>query len=125
VFLRFASAFGEAVPIGKLQAFVHNAHELAAVVSDAGMNLVRHRRRRHEVAPPDFDRIDAENLGGAVHQLFDEEGCLRPSGSTIGRHRCSIGEHSLRSGMHRRYVVDAWRELDGKQRYDDRCLEQM
>ena len=44
---RFSGAFVEAVPVGELEALVHDMDEIAAVVSDAGLQFVRHGRGRN------------------------------------------------------------------------------
>ena len=123
VLLRFRCAFGKPAPVGELQALVHDAHELAAVVGDAGMKLVRHGGRGHEVAPPDLDRIDADHARGAVEQLLDQIGRLRPSGAAIGLQRRRVGEHGSPGGVHRRDLIDAGRELEREQRHDHRRVE--
>ena len=43
--LGFGGAFGETVPIGELEALVHHMREIAAVIGDAGLDLVRHGGR--------------------------------------------------------------------------------
>ena len=84
VLLQFRRAFGEAAPVGELQAFVHHPHEFAGVEGDAGMELVRHGTRRNEVASPDLDRIDADHVRGPVEQQLDQIGRFRPSGAAVG-----------------------------------------
>src|SRR6202140_1995452 len=69
VLLRFGGALGKAVPVGDFQALVHDMDEIAAVIGDAGLDLVRHGGRRNEIAPPDLDRIDADDIGGAGSQI--------------------------------------------------------
>ena len=104
VLLRLGGALGEAVPVGELEAFVHDLREFAAVVGDAGVVLVRHGARRDEVAPPDLDRIDADHVRGAVEQSLDQIGRFRPAGAAIGLQRRRVGEHGAPGGMHRRDV---------------------
>ena len=126
VLLRFRGAFGITVPVRELQALVHDVREVAAVIGHAGMrDLVRHGGGRDEVAPPDLDRVDADDASGAFDQLLDQEGCLGPSGAAIGRHRRGVGQHRFGDGEHRGNIVDAGRELDRVERHDDAGLENM
>ena len=118
VLLRLGGAFLEAVPVGDLQALVHDMDEVPGIVGDAGLQLVRHGGRRNEIAPPDFDRIDARNLGSAVQQLFDQISRLGPAGAAIRRHRNGVGEDGLADAMHRRNLIDAGREPHREQRDD-------
>ena len=53
----------------------------------------------------------------AVHQLLDQECRLRPPGAAIGRGRDGVGEHGARDRVHRRDLIDARRQPDGKQRH--------
>ena len=108
-FFRLRRALWKALPVGKFQAIVHHAIEIATVVNDAGMKLVRHFRDRDEVAPPDLDRIDADDARCALDQLLDEESRLRPSGSTVGRQRSRVGQNRLRRGVNRRNIVNPGR----------------
>ena len=117
VLLQFRRALGKTVPVGELEAFVHHTDEIAAVVGDAGLHLVRHGGRRNEIAPPDLDRIDADDARRAVEQLLDEIGRLRPPGAAIGRQRRGVGEHGLADGVHRRNLIDAGREPQREQRH--------
>ena len=66
VLLRFGGALGKAVPVGELEAFIHDVDKIAAVIDQAGLNLVRHGRDRNHVAPPDLDRVDSNGERGAV-----------------------------------------------------------
>ena len=86
-FFEFGGALGKAIPVGELEAFVHHMDEIAAVVGDAGLHLVRHGGGRNVIAPPDLDRVDADDARRAVEQLLDEKGRLRPPGAAIGRQR--------------------------------------
>ena len=107
VLLRLRRATGKAVPVGKLQAFVHHMGEIAAVVGDAGLDLVRHRRGSDEIAPPDLDGIDADHARGAVEEPLDDVGRLRPSGAAIGMQRHGVGQHRPRDRVHGGDVVHA------------------
>ena len=122
-FFDSAAALGKAVPVGDFQALVHHMDEIAAVIGDAGLDLVRHGGRRNEIAPPDLDRIDADHFGGAIEQLLDQVSRLRPAGATIGRERNGVGEDSLADAMHRRDLIDAGREPHGEQRHHHRGAE--
>ena len=123
LFFDSAARLAEAVPVGELEAFVHDVDEIAAVVGDAGLRLVRHGGRRDEIAPPDLDRVDADDLRGAVEQLLDQIGRLRPAGAAIGRERRGVGEHGLADGEHRRNLIDAGRKPQREQRHHHRGAE--
>src|SRR5262249_61818921 len=82
---RFGGASGKSAPVSKLETLVHYMYEIAAVIGDAGLQLVRHRRGRNVIAPPDFHRIEFQDPRGAIDQHFDQESRLRPSSSAIGR----------------------------------------
>ena len=97
--------------------------EIAAIIGDAGLDLVRHCGGRNEIAPPDLDRIDADHVGGAIEQLLDQIGRLRPSGAAIGCERNGVGEHRPADAMHRRNLIDAGREPHGEQRHHHRGAE--
>src|SRR5580700_8760820 len=64
--LRLAAAFLEAVVVGQRQRLVEDRLEIAAVVSGADRRLVWHRRFFDQVAPAQFDRIDAADARGFV-----------------------------------------------------------
>ena len=124
-FFDSAARLAKPSPIGELQAFVHHMSEVAAVIGDAGLNLVRHGGSRNEIAPPDLDDIDADDLGRAVEQLLDQKGRFRPPGAAIGRERNGVGEDGMRDGMHRRNLIDAGRQAYRKQRHHHRRAEYM
>ena len=88
-------------------------------------DLVRHGGGRNEIAPPHFNRIDANDARRPFDELLDQKGRLRPAGAAIGRHRCGVGQHRLGRSVHRRDVVDAGREFDGVKRHHDAGLEDM
>ena len=117
VLFRFGGALLEAVPVGELQAFVHDVDEVAAVVGDAGLQLMRHRGGWNEIAPPDLDRIDADDFGGAIEQLLDQISGFRPAGAAIRRHRNGVGEHRLADAVHSRNLINAGRQPHREQRH--------
>ena len=110
----------------KLQAtFIHHMDEVAAVVGDAGLQLVRHGGFGDEIAPPDLDRIDADDARGAVEQLLDQKGRLGPAGAAIGRKRNGVGQHRPADRVHRRNLIDAGGEAEREQRHHHGGAEDM
>jgi hypothetical protein len=93
------------------QALVHHAHELAAVIGDAGMKLVRHGGGGNEIAPPELDRVNTDHTGGAIQQLLDKIARLRSSGAAIRLQRRRVGEHRTSDGVYGGNIVDAGRQL--------------
>jgi hypothetical protein len=114
-----------AAPVGEFQTFVHDMHEIAAVIGDTGADLVRHGVRRNEIAPPDLDRINADGESRAIHQLLDQKSRLRPAGAAIGRGRNGVGEHRARDRMHSGNLIDAGCETHGVKRHHHRRGEDM
>ncbi len=72
---------------------VHVLLERAAIVFEGQPGLERHRVRRDRVAAAELHRIDAELVGGNIHQPLDHEGGFGPSRPAIGPGNGGMGEH--------------------------------
>ena len=75
-FFDAAARLEKPVPVRELEALVHHMREVAAVVGGVGAGLVRHLRRADEIAPPDLDRIDADDGRRAIEQPLDQSKSL-------------------------------------------------
>ena len=94
-------------PIRQRRGQRHVPFELAAVIGEQEVGAIRHRSRRNEIAPPDFQPVDAELVGGHVDDALEHVGCFRPSRSPIRRRRRRVGEHPGGARIDRRRGVDA------------------
>ena len=61
----------------------HVLCEVATIVVGPECRLVRHRRRRNDVAPPQLDRVEIQFAGGVFDRPLDQIDCLRPPGAAI------------------------------------------
>ena len=91
---------------------------IAGVVDEAGEGGVGELLLLDEVAPPQLDRVDAGDLGQAVHGPLDGVGGLGPTGAAVRvgrRHRGVHARAGERVGLGQ--VVDAGVEEGAQQRH--------
>ena len=119
------AAPGEAVPVRERQRRVHDRLELARIVFEAERRAVRHRGRRDEVPPPQFDRVDPGPARRDLDQPFEQIGRLGPSRAAIGRGPGGVGIGRACRGMDRRNRVDAGIERRRVDRRHSRPRRQM
>jgi hypothetical protein len=98
-------------PLRRHQGLVEHALEIAAVVLEAGGDLVRKPVLGNEVAAAEFGRVDAELVGRLVHQALDRVRAHRPARAAVGGGGDGVAQHELRLHMHRLHVVDAARDV--------------
>ena len=91
-FFGFGASRLEAVPVGLLQAAVHDHGEIAAVIDVACAARIGHGLRADEVAPANLDRRDARGHGAAIEQALHQRRRFRSSGTAVGGHRRRVGE---------------------------------
>ena len=102
----------EAGEVGELERHVHALLELAAVVGEGERGLERHRVRRNVVFPPQLRGVDAELVGGEIHQPLDHIARLGAAVAAVGPHRIGVGEHRGHVGVHGRDAIDAGQRAD-------------
>ena len=100
-FLRAANPFGSL----ELDAPVHQAGELAAVVDPVSGRRIGQLAGRNEIAAPDFRRIHADHVRRVLDQALHEIGGLGATGTAIGPALRSVGEQALRHDVHGLDVV--------------------
>ena len=105
--LALAPARGKSVPVGKLEALVHQLLELAAVVIVMRRRVVRQRLRLDEIAPAQLDPVDARDLRRALDQPLDQINRLGPAGAAIDRRRRRVGEYRTGADIDGLHVVQA------------------
>ena len=96
----------EAREIRRCERSVHVLFELAAVVDEQEAGIVRHRRFRDQVAPPQLDTIYLELLSSQIDHPLHGKGRLGPPRPAIGRRRLRVGVDALHLGMDVRRRVD-------------------
>ena len=111
-----------AVPVGKPHAVVDIARELAGIVRHAEQPLVGHELRRHEVAPAELVRADAELARRLVDQALDQIGGLGSAGAAIGVGPDRVGEDPLHFGEDRRRRVRPAQHLGIEDRRAERSV---
>ncbi len=104
---RFGLPRGEAVPVGGGLRFRHHRREVAAVVVGAGRRLVGHRRGWDEIAPAQFERVDAGGARRRLDQALHRIDRLGAADAAIGVHRRAIRERGAQAQMRGRHGVDA------------------
>ena len=108
----------ETFDVGARQRVLEQAGKIAAVVRHTRGRLERHLARLDEIAPPQFEAVDADLGGGIVHRAFHAEGTFRPPGAAIGRHQRGVGEHALGGDFEQRRAVhadDVLHQVEGRQ----------
>ncbi len=98
---------GKAGDIGGNQRALQASHRVAGVVFHQHRGLVGIGFLRNDVAPAQFDAVDAHLGRGDVDDAFDHEGRFRPPGAAIGIDRDGVGEDHLDVAVDRRRGVDA------------------
>ena len=119
-FCRFFFSFWKTVPVRGLERLVQHAREIAAVVLEAGGDLVRKLVLGNEVAAAELGRVHAELARGVVHQALERVGHDRAAGAAIGGHRRGVGEREADARVGRRHVVHAGQAVDDADGVDER-----
>ena len=83
-----------------------------------GGERVGHLVGPRQVAPAEFDRIDAEVLGGHVEQALTEEVGLEAPRAAVGAHRRLVGEQRMRLDVDVGHAIRAGEELRDVARRD-------
>ena len=81
--------------------------KFTAVIGEHEAGLVRHCRRRNQIALPQLVRCDTHLVGSNVDNPLQRIGCFRPAGTTIRRGRCRIAEDTAHVDMNGRGRIDA------------------
>ena len=102
---RFRTPFGESRPAGKGHTVIEVAGVVARVIGEVERHLIRHLRRRDQVAPADLVGRKAEFGRGLVDQAFDHIIRFRDPGAAVGIREDGVGEHPLDLGMDRGRAV--------------------
>jgi len=88
----------------------------AGIVNDAG-----HRAMREvgdQVATPDFERVEPEPGGSAIHQPLHRRGDDGPRHAAIGRHRAGVAGNTAGTGAVLGYPVGPGHVRQRHQRFD-------
>src|SRR5262249_60854477 len=86
----------KALPVAELDALVHEALELAAVVIPQRGRGVGELVRRNQVAAPDFGGVHADRPRRVFDQPFGEVGRLGASGTSVRPALRGVGERGPR-----------------------------
>ncbi len=97
----------ESIEVGERERLVEHGFELAAVDGGTDRRLVRHGGRLDQIAPAQFDRVDAGDAGGLVDHPLEHEIRLGATGTSVGRGGCRIGEDTTHADIDQPNVVHA------------------
>ena len=103
---RLRSTLLEPREIGEVERHVEALFELAAIISERETGFERHRVGRDHVAPAQFDRVDAEFVGGEIDHPLDDVCRLRAAIPAIGPHRVRVAVDGCYIGVYRRRAID-------------------
>ena len=117
--LRRRTARVETGPVGKCEATVHHALELAAVNHLRHGVGVGHLLRAHHVAPAQRNAVDAELARGRVHQPLDEVDALGAARTAVGAGGVDVRHHRSEMQVDQRDVVDAGDDPGADHQRDD------
>ncbi len=104
---RCFAASGEAVEVTMLQRQFHVPGESAAVIDLTQRRFIRHLLRLDDVAPAQFDAIDAKLVRRGFDDALHEIDRFRPPGAAIRRGRIGVRQHRVDRHVTRRHVIDA------------------
>ena len=89
------------------QDHVQDRFVVAAVICDAGRNVVAVLKLGNQVLPPQLHRVDAQLDRQQIDQPFHQESSLGTAGATVGVYRGRVIEHPVNIGPGRADVVGA------------------
>ncbi len=105
--LRGLGALGKLLPVGNVHRALHVCGEVAGIINFPGGRCVRHCLRLDEILAADRVGRHAELARRRIDKALDHIGGLRASGSAIGIHRHSVGEHRADAAIKRLNIVEA------------------
>ena len=74
------------------RAVIERGGEVAGIEQGAGGGAVRHGVGRHQIAPDDVKRVEAEHFGHALHQALQRIVELRPAEAPVEPRRRLVGD---------------------------------
>jgi hypothetical protein len=108
----FGPATLEPGPIAEFNGPAQCRRVVAAVVNQTQRIAIRHRLGHYQVAPAQFEPVEAMPAAGDVDQPFEHEHDLRPPGAAIGRSRGGVGDDTDAAHVRGRDTIDARRHRD-------------
>ena len=108
---RLRSAIGEGLPRGACEREVQEPGKVAVPNLASAWIRVGHLVHGDEIPASQLDPVDADLLGGELHQSLDQVHHFRGSGPPIGFHGGAVGEHPLHPQMRSGDSVDVPQHL--------------